>query len=552
MVLTNLQEKVGEVDVHFFLFFSDDTQQDSYFVAAGKDYIYSEFLPSIFPDDVTVKVYYESDGAGCYNSYVSKALMPWWRHFTNGRVEEVQIRHSIAGDGKSPLDAAFRKLGQNFRDAVNNGIAYITNATICLVAYQDGAGIGGATAAVLTLERDGHNLDVPTKNNQQKLLSSHRLVLDRSKNCIRGYSNSGYGEGIALKLDKINAMFPGEPMKPLYSMAAQVESLKSMDMSSLPTDSHQTRIKQTNLSKRDATEKALLVKHKSKIETAAKNKVYYYDVRRDIDGASCNHKCQSLEAHRKHNDFGKHSYPALNMQDYATSLSSGLDGMLRVGARNNRSEAYANVDVVDGKGTGVFDGIDWCGEGCYRKKPRAKAKKMDTALKDILIRMYNDGESSDGAMGGRNKYTPQKARDELKDMKLPSGLMMFSSTSIHGQLSSIQQIRSFWSRHRTALAKKKAGRLESTDDHDELDEWRNDALGNCAIGSDTCSGDGVSSAPKRTDKGQSKVSSMVLDGIHFVLDGDFREVEGGIDTVKTEIVNNGGVAGVKISKNTSE
>ena len=68
---------------------------------------------------------------------------------------------------------------------------------------------------------------------------------------------------------------------------------------------------------------------------------------------------------------------------------------------------------------------------------------MDTALKVILIRMYNDGESSDGAMGGRNKYTPQKARDELKDMKLPSGLMMFSSTSIHGQLPSIQQIRSF-------------------------------------------------------------------------------------------------------------
>lgn len=100
-----------------------------------------------------------------------------------------------------------------------------------------------------------------------------------------------------------------------------------------------------------------------------------------------------------------------------------------------------------------------------------------------------------------------------------------------------------------------AARLESTDDHDELeqlDEWRNDALGNCAIGSDTCSGDGVSSAPKRTDKGQSKVSSMVLDGIHFVLDGDFREVEGGIDTVKTEIVNNGGMVGVNISKNTSE
>ncbi len=84
MVLTNAEEKVGEVDVHFFFFFSDDTKQDSYFVSAGKQYIYSEVLPSLFPKNMTVKVKAESDGAAAFNSNSAKGLIPWWNDWTNG------------------------------------------------------------------------------------------------------------------------------------------------------------------------------------------------------------------------------------------------------------------------------------------------------------------------------------------------------------------------------------------------------------------------------------------------------------------------------------
>ena len=110
MIVTNTEQEKGEVDVQFYFFFSNDTQQDSNFVLAGKLYIYLEVLPKLFSESVpTIKVYFESDGAGAYNSFLAKGAMTWWKEWTNGRVEEVQIQHSVNGDGKSSLDGAFEK-----------------------------------------------------------------------------------------------------------------------------------------------------------------------------------------------------------------------------------------------------------------------------------------------------------------------------------------------------------------------------------------------------------------------------------------------------------
>ena len=67
---------MGEVDVHFIFLFCDDTTQDANFVAAAKCYVYSKFLPSIFPDGVKIKVYAESDGAANFVCHLSKSLMP--------------------------------------------------------------------------------------------------------------------------------------------------------------------------------------------------------------------------------------------------------------------------------------------------------------------------------------------------------------------------------------------------------------------------------------------------------------------------------------------
>jgi hypothetical protein len=75
MIATNVEGKEGEVDVHFFLFFSDNTQQDANFIIAAKHYVYSEILPKLFPDGTEIEALFESDGAGSFNCNLMKAVM---------------------------------------------------------------------------------------------------------------------------------------------------------------------------------------------------------------------------------------------------------------------------------------------------------------------------------------------------------------------------------------------------------------------------------------------------------------------------------------------
>lgn len=173
MLMSNPEQKEGVVDVHFYIFFSDDTTQDTNFDLAAKDYVYNNIVPSLFPEGTQVKVKFESDGAGCFNSHLAKAAMPFWDKWTDGRVVEMQIRHSVNGDGKSPLDGMFGKLGRNLSDAVDNGITDLYDARTCLKAYDEGAGIEGSSAYLLEVDRE-HDLKVAKK--LPILLRSHRIV----------------------------------------------------------------------------------------------------------------------------------------------------------------------------------------------------------------------------------------------------------------------------------------------------------------------------------------------------------------------------------------
>ena len=128
MVYTNQEQKETEVDVNFYFLFSDDTQQDSNHVIAGKHYIYTEVLPNLFPEDTSIEVLCATDGAGAFNSCLVKSLMLQWSVWTDGKVNEVQIRHSVNGDGKTALDGCFGKLSKNLKDYVNNTGNDITNA----------------------------------------------------------------------------------------------------------------------------------------------------------------------------------------------------------------------------------------------------------------------------------------------------------------------------------------------------------------------------------------------------------------------------------------
>ena len=77
----------------------------------------------------------------------------------------------------------------------------------------------------------------------------------------------------------------------------------------------------------------------------------------------------------RHITSGKHQFPKRNMSDTAAIMVSGSDGMLRVGSRPNRSEEYGDKDVVDGSGTGVFEGNDWFSPGWALKPDHVSEKK---------------------------------------------------------------------------------------------------------------------------------------------------------------------------------
>ncbi len=100
----------------------------------------------------------------------------------------------------------------------------------------------------------------------------------------------------------------------------------------------------------------------------------------------------------------------MGLTDKAISLVSGANGMLCVGSWSNKSVEYSQVDVKEGKGVGMQEGDNWLQPGCYTKPQRSKSTKKSEKLKTELIRMYLEGENDGkGFMGGKNKYTAQRA-----------------------------------------------------------------------------------------------------------------------------------------------
>jgi hypothetical protein len=179
-----------------------------------------------------------------------------------------------------------------FRDAVNNRVTGIINAETCLAAYEGSGGICGAKAAILRPDRT-NKLEIVQNN--PRLLSSHRLVLDRSKREIRSYSNSGYGDGISISFDDIDGMWSkasseermvagaansneeddddhltredntNHPKKPGYLITLQKETTQSKDKALHAFESHSSRMKKAKTTKRAANLKQINDNHGAKM-----------------------------------------------------------------------------------------------------------------------------------------------------------------------------------------------------------------------------------------------------------------------------------------------
>jgi hypothetical protein len=106
MIVTNStdeeDQKNGVKDVRFVFMVSDDSVQDEWEVMCAKSDIYTKHLPKHIE-----KVWFQSDGAGCFSSQLNRIVQPLWSWWT-GIVEE-RYRLSPRGGGKTSLDGMFAK-----------------------------------------------------------------------------------------------------------------------------------------------------------------------------------------------------------------------------------------------------------------------------------------------------------------------------------------------------------------------------------------------------------------------------------------------------------
>ena len=91
-----------QVVYHFFL--TDDTSQDTETVLCAKHFLYSIVLPAYGKK----KVYFRSDGAGCFASKEAKSCMSLFGAISNqiDAAYEISYKVSVAGCGKTALDVS--------------------------------------------------------------------------------------------------------------------------------------------------------------------------------------------------------------------------------------------------------------------------------------------------------------------------------------------------------------------------------------------------------------------------------------------------------------
>jgi hypothetical protein len=190
----NADREKGVKDVKFVMMFTDDGLQDAWQIACTKYTIYTDHLPSQIK-----KVMFTSDGAGCFKSKLHRAIQPFWKYWTG--VDEIELRITPAGDGKSCLDGMFGRLTCVLHASVDQGNSYFDAESI-LKAIQDSNGLSATTFLGFQAVRANQvkaDLEIVGRL-ESVLLSVLDPDLDATNHSIRLFKHSGYGKGMEVNL----------------------------------------------------------------------------------------------------------------------------------------------------------------------------------------------------------------------------------------------------------------------------------------------------------------------------------------------------------------
>ena len=434
------------LDASFILLFSNETTQDALFINAAKNYIYNEVLDTKFSGlETPIQVKYVSDGAGAFNCNVAKACMPYWHSWTDGKVEEIEVRVSVSGDGKTALDGLFGVFTAKMSQSIANQNGDITDAESLLSNFEASGGIKGTKALVFSPCREK-----PFDTNEKRLKQYHHLVLNRKENAIRCRFTTDVGEGINIHLESIAKGWTHPPTAPDYIIHEQATAtIKSEQNAACHTESFQNR-QETKITSRVERKNAEFEKKREEESKRMsgkedeKDRTFWCNEQNRSGTQYCMCQFRSEKALRNHQESGDHRFPAQNLIDTAFEVAAGDRTMFQLGSRMNRSDAMIGseesevVEDESGKHSDAF------APGCILKHGRADPYHFKPELKKILTGWYDEGEAETGSKAKKSKWTAEVAQKTLRKMTQSNGKLMFSSTSQFGHVPEVKQIKSFF------------------------------------------------------------------------------------------------------------
>jgi hypothetical protein len=136
-------------------------------------------------------------------------FQPFWKHWAG--VDEIELRITPAGNGKSQLDGSFGRLNFVLHGAVDQGQSYYDAPTI-LNCISDSTGLAATKVRAFLPDRSrqvkGDIEGIRFESVLLTLLDSNR---DKKDNSVRAFHHSGYGQGQRLVLSKRSILFYEDP-----------------------------------------------------------------------------------------------------------------------------------------------------------------------------------------------------------------------------------------------------------------------------------------------------------------------------------------------------
>ena len=448
MTLSHMDPENDEVTSNYHLYFSDDVTQDANQVLAAKACHYNNFITTLFEyvPGSPIKVHFQADGAGCFNSNVAKACIPQWRSWTDGRVVECTYRISVNGGGKSSLDGKFGQLGRLLKIAVNNGHDF-DDANSILAAYESTAGIKSTTSVIFNPIRD-EMLETSISG-----LTKYYMISLNDDNSLQCWSHSGFGSGTRVDLGEHHWMTTdgAPPSCPAFTYRMQAETRKSMQQATHSTLSKVSRDQQMQEKNKCARQKRRDDKWMREYEDKVKAGIHCCTViDKEGNRGRCMRSFLSKHCLAKHLIDGSHKYPSQNATDTAVTIASAPGGLFAAGSKPNRYREFMNPIIREGTGSeDLGEQDDRYGLGHMRKPSRNCNFNWTLSLRVDILGLYLDGETAEGGeKKGKAKFTKEEAYKRLQVMTVgDQGFKKYSSLSRYGQLPSEEKIGYLFSQY---------------------------------------------------------------------------------------------------------